>query len=62
MVELFGYNPVVETDTADPGSQILEILRDFESYLPLIDRNFSVISQNHTWAKRWDRMAQVLFP
>ena len=62
MVKLFGYNPVVEIDMADPGGQVIEILRDFESYLPLIEKNFSLVSQDHTWAQRWDRMAQVLFP
>ena len=62
MVALFGYNPVVEMDMSDPGGQVIEILRDFESYLPLIEKNFSLVSHDHTWAKRWDRMAQVLFP
>ena len=62
MVELFGYNPVVEMDMADPAGQIVEMLRDYASYLPFIEKNFSLVSEDHTWAKRWDRMAQVLFP
>jgi hypothetical protein len=61
MVELFGYNPVIETDMADPVGQILEILRDYESYLPLIEKNFTVVRSDHTWARRWKRMAEVLF-
>ena len=62
MVELFGYNPVVEVDDGDPAGQILEILRDYESYLPLIEKNFGSVSSAHTWAHRWTRMAAVLFP
>jgi hypothetical protein len=61
MVELFGYNPVVEVDDSDPAGQILEILRDYESYLPLIEKNFDTVRSDHTWARRWNRMAEVLF-
>ena len=61
MVELFGYNPVVEMDMADPAVQIIEILRDYESYIPLIEKNLSVVSRDHTWSNRWERMAEMLF-
>ena len=62
MLELFGYNPVVEVDDADPAGQILEILRDYESYQPLIEKNYDTVRSDHTWRRRWDRMAEVLFP
>lgn len=62
MIELFGYNPVVEIDMADPAGQILEVLREFESYQPLIEKNFSLVNRDHTWTSRWQRMASVLFP
>lgn len=62
MIELFGYNPVVEIDMGSAAEQILEILARYEDYLPLIERNFSLVTAEHTWARRWDRMAAVLFP
>lgn len=61
MVDLFGYNPVVEMDMSDPAGQLLDILRHYEDYLPLVERNFDVVTREHTWDNRWQRMAAVLF-
>ncbi|HEX2723680.1 MAG TPA: hypothetical protein VHM24_12255 [Gemmatimonadaceae bacterium] len=61
MVCLFGYNPVVEIDMTNPAAQILDILENFEAYVPLIENNFSAVTESHTWKERWDRMAAVLF-
>lgn len=62
MIEMFGYNPIVEIDMSAPGTQILELLGRYEDYLPLVERNYEAVSTDHTWAKRWERMASVLFP
>jgi hypothetical protein len=62
MVELFGYDPVVEIDMRDPAGQILHILENFEDYIPLIERNFERVVNDHTWTGRWERIAAVLFP
>jgi len=62
MVELFGYDPVVEIDMTDPVGQIMDLLENFESYVPLIERNFELVVSQHTWARRWERIAAVLFP
>lgn len=61
MVELFGYNPVVEIDMSDPAGQVLDILGRYEEHLPLIERNFDLVTREHTWDDRWKRMAAVLF-
>lgn len=61
MVELFGYNPVVEIDTLTPAGQLLDILSHYEDYLPLVERNFDVVTREHTWRNRWQQMAAVLF-
>lgn len=53
MVELFGYNPVVEIDYADPCSQLSFLLSHYENFIPLIERNYSNVLENHTWDKRW---------
>ncbi len=62
MIELFGYNPVVEIDMNDPAGQIIEILNEYERYAPLLEKNFETVCRDHTWAKRWERMSGVLFP
>lgn len=61
MIELFGYNPVIETDMHDPVGQVLHILDNYEDYLPLIEKNFDAVIGHHTWRSRWERMAVVLF-
>lgn len=61
MIELFGYNPVVEIEMARAAEQVLEVLSDYEAYLPLIERNYEAVVASHTWARRWVRMSNVLF-
>jgi hypothetical protein len=60
MVELFGYNPVVEIDMLNPAGQLLDILSHYEDYLPLVERNFDIVTREHTWRNRWQQMAAVL--
>ena len=62
MIELFGYNPVVEIDSVSPDEQIIDILNHYEDWVPLIDRNLETVRSAHTWDHRWQRMAAVLFP
>ena len=53
MKTLFDYMPIVEIDRNDPAEQLLAILRDFDQYIPLIERNYDYIRQHHTWEHRW---------
>jgi len=52
MIELFGYNPVIEADTVDPGKQLIEILNNYGDYYGLIEKNYANIF-NHSWDVRW---------
>jgi hypothetical protein len=60
MIDLFGYNPVVEIDMQDSARQIISILDRFEEYIPLIERNFNLVIEEHTWHRRWQKIAGVL--
>ena len=62
MIELFGYNPVIELDLGAAAEQLLEILERYDDYVPLIEKNFDLVTREHTWTRRWERMAAVLFP
>lgn len=62
MIELFGYNPVVEIDMDAPGDQLTGLLEGYDEWIPLVEKNYSVVMASHTWDKRWERMAAVLFP
>lgn len=59
MIELFGYNPVIEIDMDKPVEQLLEVLNDFERYIPLIEQNYKVVIDNHTWSNRWEQMKNI---
>lgn len=60
MVRLFGYNPVVEIDAADPAGQLLNLAAAPERHADLIERNHRAVLEAHTWHHRWSRMAEVI--
>ena len=53
LIELFGYNPVVEIDINNPFTQIESILQNLHLYEPLIEKNYEEVKKNHTWENRW---------
>lgn len=59
MIELFGYNPIVEVDMDKPAEQLIEILRNYEDYIPFIEKNYSNLV-NHSWRNRWDMMESII--
>jgi hypothetical protein len=60
MIDLFGYNPVIEAQVDDDGSQLLDILNNFEQYKSLIEKNYGNVVKDHTWQKRWHDVARIL--
>jgi hypothetical protein len=57
---LFDYNPIVEIDLRDPVWQILSLLKDFDEYIPLIERNYQTLLEQHTWSRRWEQICPYL--
>jgi len=51
LIELFGYNPVIEADLENPAAQIARILSSIEEHQPLIRRNLEKVYEN-TWLHR----------
>ena len=56
LIDLFGYNPVIEIDLNDGERQIVHILDNISGYQTLIDRNYKEVMSNHTFQKRWKEM------
>ncbi|GGI28215.1 glycosyltransferase [Pedobacter mendelii] len=56
MEEIFGYNPIVEIDMENQSQQLLDILENYEGYLPLIEKNYEQVLANHQWQNRWEIM------
>lgn len=59
MIDLFGYNPIIEINMSDPVGQIEAILKDFDTYIPLIEKNYQQVLQHHTWSNRWNQMKNI---
>ncbi|RYF26390.1 MAG: hypothetical protein EOO42_01630 [Flavobacteriales bacterium] len=53
MGELFDYNAIVEIDMQNAAQQLLAILENYESYIPLIEKNYLAVYKNHQWLNRW---------
>lgn len=62
MINLFGYNPVIEIDMKDPVNQLQFVLNNFNQYVSLIEKNYATVADNHSWHNRWKEITDVLFP
>ena len=56
MKELFAYTPIVEIDMENAAAQLLDVLEHYESYIPLIERNYQEVLNHHQWQHRWALM------
>lgn len=60
MIQLFGYNPLIEIDYSDPANQLLHILDHLDDHRDLIEKNYRIVREQHTWLNRWHRILQIL--
>ncbi|WP_158542236.1 glycosyltransferase [Pedobacter chinensis] len=60
MQELFDYQTIVEIDMENAAEQLLEVLSNYDSYFPLIERNYLEVRKNHQWINRWDIIKQKI--
>lgn len=49
LVDLIGYNPVIEINLNDPDKQIIDILKHIEDFQPLVDRNYATALKFGDW-------------
>ena len=60
MKGLFDYTPIIEIDMNDPAGQLLDILANYERYIPLIEKNYNYVRQHHTWEHRWEMIRGLI--
>ena len=60
LVELIGYNPVVEMDCKNPCKQILDILDHIDRFQELVDRNRAIALQKSDWTSRMKQVMDFL--
>lgn len=52
LVDLYGYNPVVEVDWSNPETQISEMLANISAYQSLVDKNYEMALKMADWKYR----------
>jgi hypothetical protein len=60
MLSLFQYNPIIEADMQDPAGQLAHILDHYSEYYPLVEKNFQIVTQGHSWKNRWEQIRQII--
>ena len=60
MLPLFNYNPIVEIDDHNPVAQIEFILSNFDSYIPLIEKNYDQVKKFHSWEARLNQIQNFI--
>jgi glycosyltransferase involved in cell wall biosynthesis len=61
LVEIFGYNPVVEFKTTDVAKKLLEILDNIAQYTPLVERNLARVKEVATTQLRVAQLTALLW-
>lgn len=56
LIDIVGYNPVIELDIQHPRQQIQEIARRIADYQPLVDKNRVVALKLGDWKQRMQQM------
>ena len=52
LVDIVGYNPVIELDAQAPARQIAQLLAHIADYQPMVDRNREVALAKGDWKQR----------
>jgi hypothetical protein len=60
MKELFSYDAVIKADLKYPGEQIRDILKNYEDYKSLLERNYNEVLLNHHWRNRAKSIAEII--
>jgi hypothetical protein len=61
MIQLFGYNPLIEIDYRDPAGQLLGLLDRLKDYEELIEKNYRAVREHHTWSSRWQQIKSIVY-
>jgi hypothetical protein len=60
LLDLFGYNPVIEADQRDPYGQLNDILQNLSNCQELVSRNYRRLQEVGTWKVRAASMIEIV--
>lgn len=52
LIDIFGYNPVIEASDEEPAEQLVALLNRIDDYQELVDRNYQRLLEVGTWDAR----------
>lgn len=60
LIELIGYNPVIDVDWSNPELQLKQILSDIEEYQEIVDKNYTASLKYASWDNRIEFIKKTL--
>ena len=60
LIDLFGYNPVLEVQVGNEFEQIEWVLSNLDSFSALVDQNYARLLEVGTWTSRVEKILDVL--
>ena len=60
LIDIMGYNPVIEIDWSEPENQLKSVLEHISSYQPLVDKNYIAAINKASWNSRMTDLAKEL--
>jgi hypothetical protein len=60
LVALFGYNPVVEIDTNDPATQLIDLVQNIDTFQDQVDKNYERLLEVGVWDDRASKIEAIL--
>lgn len=57
---LFDYDPIIQIDMNNPADQIEYIIKNMDSFIPLIEKNYHYVLSHHTWLNRWQMIKEII--
>ena len=60
LIELIGYDPVVNVNWQEPEKQLEYILGNISDYQELVDRNYAVALEKAPWSKRIETLIEIV--
>ncbi|BAV10200.1 hypothetical protein SAMN05421788_104430 [Filimonas lacunae] len=60
MKELFNYCPIIEIEEGRYAEQIVEVLNNYDQYIPLIEKNYQAVTESHTWDCRLTDIYKII--
>ena len=60
LIDLIGYNPVVDIDWNYPEEQIHKILNNIDDYQAFVDKNYETAKANASWDLRIQQIFKIL--